>query len=277
MWSARILLDDPAEIAAVHRAYLRAGADCITTASYQASEPGLARAGLDADAATRVLQLSVRIACEERNRHHLQSGRPDALRPLVAASVGPWGAWLADGSEYTGQYDVSRSELRAFHRERLRALAAAGPDLIVFETIPNGLEAEVLLELLDEVPDHWAWLSLSCRDGGHLVDGSPLADIARRASRRARMAAVGVNCTHPRNVPGMLRTLAAESGVPIAVYPNSGEDYDPENKCWTGQHETDEWLDHCRSWRASGARVLGGCCRVGPEAIATLNRAWPLT
>lgn len=263
-------------MAAVHRSYLEAGADCITTSSYQASYPGLERAGLDRDAATEVLQMSVRIAREERDRHHVGSGRPDHLRSLVAASVGPWGAYLADGSEYDGRYDVSKADLRHFHSERLHALAAAEPDLIAFETIPSGPEVEVLLELLDDLPDRWVWLSLSCADDRHLRDGTELAGVVRRASERARMAGVGINCTHPEHVRGMLRTLRAESGVPILVYPNSGEDYDPETKCWTGRHETNDWIEQCHTWRAGGARVIGGCCRIGPDTIAALHREWPL-
>ena len=167
LWSARLLIDDPASIVEVHRAYVDAGADVVIGASYQASYEGLAHRGIGRDAATALLARSVELAREGADG-----------RALVAASVGPYGAVLANGAEYTGDYglgetSIARSFLRDFHGPRAEALVAAGPDLLAIETIPSIVEAEALTEVLDDLPDVPAWVSFSCADASHLNDGTP--------------------------------------------------------------------------------------------------------
>ena len=166
LWSARLLVDDPAAIRAVHEAYLEAGADCVTTASYQATIEGFLTRGLTDDRAIELLRLSVHLACEARDRFwRAGEARRGRLRPLVAASVGPYGAFLANGAEYTGDYDLDEDGLHAFHRRRFAILAGAGGDLLACETIPSRAEGRALARLIDETPGARAWLSFSCRDG----------------------------------------------------------------------------------------------------------------
>ena len=218
LWSARLLLENPNLIRRVHHDYYAAGADVAVTASYQASFPGLMRRGSSRTEAARLMAASVRLAHEAREIFWSDAGnRVGRLRPLVAASIGPYGAHLHDGSEYRGDYGIGRGELMGFHRERMAVLAEAGADLLACETIPSRLEAEVLLELLEEFPEVRAWLSFSCRDGAHISDGASfdcaaLTD-ARRSSRRLR--------TPPQYAEALVQA-AARSRLPVIVYPNSG-------------------------------------------------------
>jgi homocysteine S-methyltransferase len=258
LWSARLLRDDPAAIVAAHAAYAAAGAQVATTASYQATFAGFARAGIDATGTEALLRLSVELARE---------GAPDAW---VAGSVGPYGAMLADGSEYTGAYvaDVEVRELRAFHRPRMAVLAEAGADVLACETVPAAAEAEALLtEAADLGVPVWLSLTTVLGDDGVVRTrrGEPAADVFAMAAGVDEVVAVGVNCTDPAGVPAAIGAARA-AGKPVVVYPNSGEGWDAAARRWTGSPGLPD--DAVRGWLDAGARLVGGCCRVGPAAIA---------
>ena len=274
LWSARLLRERPEAIAAVHRAYLDAGADCITTSSYQGTLDGFRREGATTPEAEALLRLSVSLALSARNAFWAES-RPDSgrERPLVAASIGPYGASLADGSEYTGEYDRDEAGLVAFHRDRMQLLLDAGPDLLACETIPSAVEARALARLLAEQPDARAWVSFSCRDASRLCDGSLFVDSVRAVADLPQVVAVGVNCTAPSHVEGLLRAAAAVTAKPLVAYPNSGEAYDGAAKVWRGLQDPTDWGEHGRIWRAAGARLVGGCCRTGPDHVRALRAA----
>lgn len=257
LWSARLLRDDPAEIAAVHRAYYEAGAMVATTASYQASVVGFERAGVGRPEAERLITSSVRIAREVRDEF---PGR------LVAASVGPYGAMLADGSEYRGRYGVPASVLRDFHGPRLELLIEAGPDLLAVETIPDTDEAEVLAALLAEL-DFPAWFSYSV-DGAHTRAGQPLRD-AFAIAAIDQVVAVGINCCRPADVLPAVETAVAVTGRPAVAYPNRGESWDAAARQWIGDGTSPATF--ARDWLAAGATYIGGCCRVGPDDIRELH------
>jgi homocysteine S-methyltransferase len=267
LWSARLLKDAPDEIAAVHRAYFRAGADVATTASYQASVDGFIRTGADHAEAGRLVGDSVLIA--RRVRDELAD---DGRKRWVAASVGPYGAVLADGSEYRGRYGVGPGALRDFHRRRLGLLAAAGPDLLAVETIPDVVEAEVLVALLDEVGLP-AWLSYSV-SGARTSAGQPLQDAFAVAASARSVVAVGVNCCAPADVLPALETAREVTDLPLVAYPNRGETWDGAGRRWRGGPTYDVRL--AASWVAAGAGYVGGCCRVGPDDIAALARSLTL-
>jgi homocysteine S-methyltransferase len=278
LWSARLLMTAPEAIARVHRSYLAAGADCITTASYQGTFAGFAREGRSRSEAEWLLRQSVALAREERDRFWAdERNRAGRLRPLVAASVGPYGAFLANGAEYTGDYDLDEAGLREFHRERLELLAASQADLLACETIPSAAEARALAALLAASPGLPAWVSFSCRDGARLRDGTPLADIVRLLDPLPRVLAIGVNCTAPEHVESLLRSAAAATAKPLVAYPNSGEAYDAARKAWSGTAATERWGELGRVWRAAGARLVGGCCRTGPAEIRRLRESLPET
>jgi homocysteine S-methyltransferase len=269
LWSARLLRDDPAEVRDTHLAFFRAGARVATTASYQASVEGFAAQGVPEAEAARLITSSVTLAREAA----AVAEREDGVRRQVAASVGPYGAVLADGSEYSGDYGVTDRQLRDFHGPRLELLAAAGPDLLAVETIPSEQEAAVLLGLLEElatgVP---AWLSLTCADATTTRRGEDVERVAGLAAGLDAVLAVGVNCTAPEHVTPLVRAAVAASGKPAVAYPNSGETWDGAARTWGGYARTTAGVDPAtaREWVAAGARYVGGCCRVGSQDIARL-------
>jgi homocysteine S-methyltransferase len=282
LWSARLLADEPAAIRQVHLDYYWAGADCCTSASYQATIPGFVRRGMTAEAAADLIRLSVRLVIEARDAFWaIEENHVNRLRPIAAASVGPYGAYLADGSEYTGDYKLDERQLVEFHRQRWGILAGAGADILACETIPSFAEGRALATLLAATPEVWAWYSFSCRDGGHISDGTPIAECAAYLAGFERVAAIGINCTPPRYIPSLIRAVAAASDKPIIVYPNSGETYDPVAKRWLGESVPSEFGTYSREWRKLGAGVIGGCCRTTPAHIRQIRdrfrkRKWPI-
>jgi homocysteine S-methyltransferase len=268
LWSAKILIEAPELIRDVHLDYFRAGADCAITASYQASVAGFAGRGLSQAAALELIGRSVRLAAEARDElwvdRESRSGRP---RPFVAGSVGPYGAYLADGSEYRGDYGLSEAELIEFHRPRMAALVAAGADMLACETIPCLLEAQALVRLLAEFPGTSAWVSFSARDEQHISNGELLADCAALLDGCPQVAAIGVNCTAPAYIPALIRAARAATSKPILAYPNSGERYEAASSSWHGEASCDAFGEQARQWHAAGAQVIGGCCRTTPEHI----------
>lgn len=260
LWSARLLADAPQAIAAVHAAYFRAGATIATTASYQASFEGFAARGFDRGQTAGLLRRSVELAKAARD----ESGGGGLL---VAASVGPYGAALADGSEYRGRYGLSVAALARWHRPRLEVLADAGADLLACETVPDVDEAQALVELVRSVGKP-AWLSYTI-DGDRTRAGQPLADAFAVAAGVDEIVAVGVNCCTPDDVLPAIAHAAAV-GKPVIVYPNSGERWDALRHRWIGPSRFSTGL--AAQWTAAGARIVGGCCRVGPAEIADLRR-----
>jgi homocysteine S-methyltransferase len=268
LWSAKILLEQPEKIRQVHSDYFQAGADCAITASYQATIEGFARRGLNEREALNLIQTSVRLAVEARDAFWADpANRIGRSRPFAAASVGPYGAFLADGSEYRGNYGLSQEELMDFHRPRMKALIAAGADLLACETIPCLVEAQALARLLDEFQNIQAWISFSCGDEIHVNEGQKLGDCVRQIEASPFVAALGVNCTSPKYIPSLIREAAKATGKPMLVYPNSGEHYDASKNDWDGQPVHESFSEEAKEWRRAGARMIGGCCRTTPEDI----------
>ncbi|GGX05108.1 homocysteine S-methyltransferase [Streptomyces lomondensis] len=263
LWSARLLAERPEAVTEAHLAYFRAGADVAITSSYQATFEGFAKRGIDHDRAAELMALSVELAREAARRARVS-------RPLwVAASAGPYGAMLADGSEYRGRYGLTVDELERFHRPRLEVLASARPDVLALETVPDADEAAALLRAVRGlgVP---AWLTYSVA-GGRTRAGQPLEEAFALAADADEVIAVGVNCCAPEDVDAAAATAARVTGKPVVVYPNSGETWDAGARAWTGRSSFT--ADQVQGWRQAGARLIGGCCRVGPEAISGIAGA----
>lgn len=272
LWSAAMLVSNPGAIVDAHLAYLAAGAEVVTSASYQASRAGLHQLGYDAAEADGLIASSVRLAQDAVDRHRANGGHA----AKVAASVGPYGAVLHDGSEYTGDYGVPAGILQRFHVPRLEVLDGSGADLLAVETIPAALEAQVLAELLAQCRTP-AWVSFCCRDGASLSDGSPVAEAAARFANHPTVFGVGINCTAPGYVLpliGELRRAAPDKAV--VVYPNSGESWSADGNRWSGGAQGAGFADAAAEWFDAGATHIGGCCRVGPQKISELRARWPL-
>ncbi|MFB7597292.1 homocysteine S-methyltransferase [Streptomyces sp. NPDC056160] len=265
LWSARLLAERPEAVTEAHLAYVEAGADVVITASYQATFEGLARRGSRRAEAAALIASSVGLARRAVGRARAKG----VTRPLwVAASAGPYGAMLADGSEYRGRYGLTVDELERFHRPRLEVLAAARPDVLALETVPDTDEARALLRAVRGlgVP---AWLSYTA-DGPRTRAGQPLQEAFALAADADEVIAVGVNCCAPGDVEAAVATAARVTGKPVVAYPNSGEVWDARSRSWTGRPTlTPAQVDR---WRTRGARLIGGCCRVGPATIKEIAR-----
>jgi len=276
LWSARLLLDAPDAIADVHREYLEAGADCIIAASYQATIEGFVARGATETGAEETIRRAANLAVEARDEFWANpENRDDRLKPLVAASVGPYGAYLANGAEFTGDYDLDENGLLEFHRRRWEVLCSTDADLLACETIPSAEEARALARLLTETPDRHAWFSFSCRDGEHINDGTPIAQCVGDLASTPRVVAVGVNYTAPAHITSLVEEIRAVTDIPVVVYPNSGEIWDPDRKEWSGAADPIAFALAGRGWYEAGARLLGGCCRTRPEEIRRLCEALP--
>jgi len=271
LWSAKILLEQPEAIKQLHYDYFKAGADCVITASYQATIGGFMKRGLTKDQAIDLIKKSVRLAIEARDEFWAgEANRVGRAKPFVAASVGPYGAFLADGSEYRGNYGLTEEQLIEFHRPRMKALIEAGADMLACETIPSPVEARALVKLLGKFADISAWISFSCRDEAHVCEGETLEECIRQVESSPQVTAVGVNCTSPRFIPALIREAKKATNKPILVYPNSGESYIAEKNDWNGDPVYESFGDEAREWFKAGAYMIGGCCRTSPKDIQVI-------
>jgi homocysteine S-methyltransferase len=272
LWSAHVLEDTPEKVIAVHRAYLEAGADILLTASYQVSRKGYAEFGLDPGRADAALVRSVMLARQARDEF-----APVGRRVLIAASLGPYGAALHNGAEYHGNYDCTFEDLVEFHRQRIAVLAESQADLLAFETLPSLEEARAIGEALQPWPDLAAWFTFNCP--GHravelqVAHGELLRACAELAASHPQTVAVGINCTQPKWLPSLISELRAASGKPIVVYPNSGEGWNAESRCWTGSSDPAAFGQQAQAWYAAGAQIVGGCCRTRPAHIREVAEA----
>ena len=259
MWSATALVESPDAIRQAHLDYYRAGARIGISASYQASFEGFAAAGFSREQTEKLMRLSVQLAREARDEHG--SG-------LVAASVGPYGAMLADGSEYRGDYGLSATELRDWHLERMRVLASAGPDIFAVETIPAIAEIGGIVDALDQL-DTPAWISVTV-NSGRLPTGESLESAFELAATSDRVVAIGINCSYPAEVTGALIAARKVTDKPFIAYPNSGELWDAKNHTWVGAPDIPGNL--VEEWLHLGITAIGGCCRVDPDEISHISK-----
>lgn len=270
LWSARVLAESPETIEAVHLSYLEAGADCILTASYQVSAKGYAELGQSPAAAKLALRQSVDLAVSARGRYGQHSQRP----VLIGASLGPYGAALHNGAEYHGNYgDLNFRDLVRFHAERLVVLEATEADFVAFETIPSLEEAQAIVEALHPYPAVPAWISFTCKDEQHIAHGEKLAQCGEFLDTQKQIIAIGINCTHPKFVLPLIGKMKLATLKPIFVYPNSGEGWDAERRCWTGTSDSTKFGQLARQWAGAGAQIIGGCCRTGPEHIRAIRES----
>lgn len=268
LWSAKVLLENPELIYQVHLDYFKAGAQVAITASYQATPQGFAKRGLNEAESLALIARSVELASRARADYQSEQTHPEAL--LIAGSVGPYGAYLSDGSEYRGDYALPLSQMIDFHRPRIAALIAAGVDILACETLPSFAEMEALVTLLKEFPDMPAWFIFTLRDSSHLSDGTPLSEVAAFLENCPQVVALGLNCIALDNVTASLQVLSSLTTKPLVVYPNSGEQYDAASKTWHSDAASGDLVDHLEAWQNAGAKLIGGCCRTTPADIAAI-------
>ena len=267
LWTAKVLLEQPELVKRVHTAYFRAGADCGITCSYQATIAGLMKKGLTEAQSEEVIKNSVEIFLQAREEWWEEEGK-SAHRawPLCLGACGPYGAYLADGSEYRGNYGIGAEELRGFHFRRAQLLWEAGADMLLFETQPSLGETLVETDIAAELGAP-CWVSYSCKDEAHTCEGQDIADCARAMAQRPCVKVIGVNCTAPHLIEPLITRIKSACGLPIAVYPNSGKTYDPLTKTWTGKGDAAGFGESAVRWFGAGASAVGGCCTTSDEHI----------
>lgn len=274
LWTARLIQDDPKEVIKAHLAYLNAGAKCIATMSYQASRMGYEKIGISNKEADALILTSVDMATDAVSI--FMSENPGAPKPLIAASLGPYGAALSDGSEYRGDYQVDKTVLAEFHASRIDLLASSAADLLAFETIPSLEEAQVLSELLKDTSKPY-WVSFSCINDTCISDGTNIKKVVDLFKSSESVFAIGVNCTAPKYISGLITEIKqAGWSKHIIVYPNLGETFNAETKNWEDTGE-EQLLNAAivKDWLGRGADIIGGCCQVGPDDIAKISPLFP--
>ena len=270
LWSAHVLADSPETIEAVHLSYLEAGADCILSASYQVSAMGYAELGQSASAAADALRLRRLIWLWRRV---ISIGSNLRVRSGLRLRLGLMESALHDGSEYHGNYGVSFADLVRFHAERLAVVETTEADFVALESVPSLEEAEAIVEALHQHSTVHGWISFTCKDEQHVSHGEKLAHCAEFLDRQKQVVAVGINCTQPKFILPLIGEVRRATRKPVVVYPNSGEGWDAEHRCWTGTSDAAGFGSLAREWAAAGAQIIGGCCRTGPEHVRAIRES----
>ena len=276
LWSATALIENPEAITAVHKSYFESGADVATTNTYQANVSKFIQLGLSENESENLITKAVTLAKKARSDYYAGLTQDEKSKraqfPLVAGSIGPYGAYLADGSEYRGDYDLTEQEYQDFHLKRMQLLDKAGVDLFAFETQPNFNETKALVDLLEEqFPQQHAWLSFSVKDSETLCDGTCLFEAVKYYNDVQQISAIGVNCTTLENIEETIKNIKSVTNKPIVVYPNNGDIYDPETKTWQANPQADTFSDLVPNWLKAGAKLIGGCCRTTPDDIKEIS------
>lgn len=270
LWSAKVLIEQPELIEQVHYDYFKAGADCAITASYQATPLGFTQKGIDVAESISLIKKSVELAQQAKQRYLAETDQNKTL--LIAGSVGPYGAYLANGSEYTGDYQLTESQFINFHTVRIQALIDADIDILACETMPSYAEIKALTKLIQQTPQMTCWFSLTLKDAEHLSDGTPLSLVVEHLNKTDQVVSIGVNCIALEKVSAALEILQKLTTKPLIVYPNSGEQYDPITKQWHKNHQHNcTFSNQMTTWTKLGAKLIGGCCQTTPADIVEIN------
>lgn len=272
LWTAKVLLQEPELIKKVHKYYFRAGADCGITCTYQATVDGFMKRGLSRKAAENTIRGAVRLFLEAREEWWNEEEHPGRVYPLCLGSIGPFGAYLADGSEYRGNYDISRDELKDFHEIQIKLVHEGGADVILCETVPSLDEALVQSEICEEKGLEY-WISFSCQDGHRTCEGQEISDCAEVLRNRPHLQMIGVNCTQPQYVESLIKKMVEKGDKPVAAYPNNGSVYDPVTKTWKTPEAWMGFYSYALSYYRAGAAAVGGCCTTLAPEIQSARKA----
>lgn len=268
LWTASVLANQPALVKKVHQEYFKAGARLAITDTYQANVPAFIKNGYSKQEAHSLIKQAVTLAKEARDEYQQETG----IYNYVAGALGPYGAYLANGSEYTGDYYLSTIEYQQFHRPRLTDILTVGVDVIAIETQPRLDEVLAELDLVKELaPDTLCYVSFSLKDSTYLPDGTPLAVAARTVAKYPNVFAVGVNCIPLEEVTAAIETIHQVTDKPVIAYPNSSATYNPATKTWSYPRGRRDLVDYLPQWLAAGLTIIGGCCTTTPQDIAALH------
>lgn len=270
LWTAHLIETNPEAIVKAHIDYLKSGSRCIISSSYQATIPGFIASGHSKKKAIELLKKTVELAELSRERFIKESNCKEDI--FVAASIGPYGAYLADGSEFHGNYPISEDLLYDFHKSRINVLRKTNADFFAVETIPSFLEAKLICDIL-ELFELNSWISFSCKDESHINDGTEIEDCVSYLAEFDHIFAIGVNCSSPLYIPILIQKIKNISNKRVIVYPNSGEHYHSDSKTWLGETNPLSCTDLAQTWLELGADIIGGCCRMGPEHIKAMHKA----
>ncbi|WP_281613837.1 homocysteine S-methyltransferase [Flammeovirga sp. SubArs3] len=270
LWSAKLLIENPQAIIDAHLLYLEAGADIIITSSYQSTIEGWEKQGYTYQEAIVLLEKSTTLALEARKVYHQKYSSDKRI--WIAGSIGPYGAYLADGSEYRGNYSLSIKDLIEFHTERVKVIDHTKIDLLAFETIPSFDEVKAISSLLSTT-QHKGWITVSCKNERELNDGTPIKEVAEYLSNQKNLFGFGVNCTKPEFISELIQDITSTTlSTRVIVYPNAGLVYDSNEKKWRGTAEPLGCEFMAKQWKKAGANVIGGCCQMGPDHISSMKK-----
>ena len=269
LWTATALIDQLDKVYQAHMDYFNAGAELIITDTYQANVQAFEKAGYSKTEAEQFIRNAVKIAKKARDDFEKQTGKHN----YVAGTIGAYGAYLADGSEYRGDYQLTSDEYLAFHLPRLKLVLAEKPDLIALETQPKLAEPVTVLDWLKEQRQIPVYVSFTLKDAKHLSDGTPIAEAVKKISQYQQVFAIGINCVSPTIVQDALSEFSQYTKKPLVVYPNLGASYDPQIKQWRKFTNDFNFEELTKSWYQAGARLIGGCCTTGPKEINQIKQA----
>ncbi|MBD5429138.1 homocysteine S-methyltransferase [Lactobacillus sp.] len=268
LWTASALIDQIDKVYQAHLNYFKAGANIVITDTYQANIPAFLANGYSKEQASNFIRDAVKVAKKARNDYEKQTG----IHNFVAGTIGPYGAYLADGNEYRGEYELSKKEYLDFHLPRLKLILNEKPDIIAIETQPKLVETKVLLDWLKEnAPDIPIYVSFTLRDSKTLSDGTPLAKAGQLVNQCQQVIGVGINCIAPTLVGDALDELHRNTKKALVVYPNQGASYNPEIKEWEEIPAKVNFSILTKTWYEKGARLIGGCCTTGPKEIEQIS------
>lgn len=268
LWTASVLDKQPNLVKQVHQEYFKVGARLAITDTYQANVQAFVANGYSERQAHALIKRAVQLARDARDEYQQATG----VYNYIAGAVGPYGAYLADGSEYTGDYQRSEAEFKEFHRPRLTDILSVGVDVIAIETQPRLDEVIAVLKLAKELaPTIPCYVSFSLKDHASLADGTPLAVAAATVDQYDNVFAIGANCIPLERVAPAVTVIRRATDKPIIAYPNSSAVYDPQTKTWAYPHGHRSLASYLPQWLSAGVTIVGGCCTTTPADIALLH------
>ena len=264
LWTAKALIDNEELVYEVHKMYFEAGADLIITDTYQANVQAFEKVGYSEKEARNLIKKAVKIAQKARDDYENRTGKHN----YIAGTIGPYGAYLANGSEYRGDYELSTKEYQQVHLPRIEELVNAEVDILAIETQPKLDEVLAILELLKEkYPQQKVYVSYTLSDDDTISDGTPLPRAIHALEDYSQVIAVGINCVKLELVEPALKNMKEITDKHLIVYPNSSAVYDPKSKTWSQPKTSATFEELIPNWYEAGARIIGGCCTTGPKEI----------